>query len=229
MIQKNGEVARMTEPIVLAEGLAEAWVPEGEIRAVVLLAGSGDKLSEILPYVGPNVVLAAVRYTNWNHDFSPWTAPAVFGQEDFTGGGPAYLEMLLTKVVPAVRERWPDAPLVLAGYSLAGLFAVWAAAQTDAFDGVASMSGSLWFDGFGEYMQAAACHARRVYLSVGDKEKRTRNVRMQQVEAASRTLYEQLMAQGIAATFELNQGNHFQQVPERIAKGINWICQAYDE
>lgn len=60
---------------------------------------------------------------------------------------------------------------ILCGYSLAGLFALWSGFHTQTFSGVCSVSGSLWFDGFSEWMQAHMADFKpgAVYLSLGDR------------------------------------------------------------
>ena len=57
----------------------------------------------------------------------------------------------------------------IAGYSLAGLFAVYALYRTDVFARAASVSGSLWFPGFREYVfsHTPLCRPDCVYFSLG--------------------------------------------------------------
>lgn len=45
---------------------------------------------------------------------------------------------MLLSLFPALRERFGDLPAVIGGYSLGGLFSLWAAAQTDSFRAVAA-------------------------------------------------------------------------------------------
>ena len=98
--------------------------------------------------------LTAVLVEDWNKDLSPWEAPPVFGSEGFGGGAQDTLDAVLADVIPKIRtQAGEDAKLLLGGYSLAGLFAVWAACQTDTFRGIASASGSLWFPGFLDFMK----------------------------------------------------------------------------
>ena len=171
--------------------------------------------------------LVTVPVADWNRDLSPWAARRVFkGGEDFGGGADAFLRTLESEIVPAVRAE-ADAPCILAGYSLAGLCAVYAAYRTTAFSGVISASGSLWFPGFLDF---AASHAftrkpERVYFSLGDKESRTKNPVMRMVEDNTRKLCDAYTAQGIETTFERNPGNHFQDAELRLAKGIAWILE----
>lgn len=45
----------------------------------------------------------------------------------------------------------PHKTYYLGGYSLAGLFSLWAAYQTNLFAGIAAASPSVWFPGFLDY------------------------------------------------------------------------------
>ena len=99
---------------------------------------------------GQDFSLKAVKVSSWNEDLSPWTAPAVFRGEEFGDGAGATLRFVLEEVLPKEgtgtgrsRKR-----TVIGGYSLAGLFALWAGYQTDRFDGIAAASPSVWFPHF---------------------------------------------------------------------------------
>ena len=65
-----------------------------------------------------------------------------------------YLELLLDEIIPAVKTELNAEPKVvmLAGYSLAGLFALYAVTKCDLFTAAASCSGSMWFPDFKEYI-----------------------------------------------------------------------------
>lgn len=212
----------MSHTLLLPACRVRVLCPDGPITAQVIVPAGEETLAVLAPRMPSGTALIAIDQTDWNRDFSPWPAPAVFGREDFSGGGPALLRALTDEVLPAVDRLLPAAPRVLAGYSLAGLFAVWAGMCTNAFAAVVSASGSLWYDGFVDFARAHPCHAKAVYLSVGDREKRTRSERMQRVEDAIRETRQLLDAQGIRTCFELNPGNHFQQADERLARGIVW-------
>ena len=167
---------------------------------------------------GQNFCLRAVKVDNWNDDLSPWPAPAVFGKEDFGGGAEETLAYLLEKV-PADHTR----RTFIGGYSLAGLFALWAAYRTDRFDGVAAASPSVWFPGFTDYMRREEIHAGAVYLSLGDREEKTRNPVMAQVGNAIREAREILTKAGTACILVWNQGNHFKEPDIRTAKAFAWL------
>ncbi len=194
---------------------------------LVLLCGGGEERGPSL--AGAGFSLAAVEELDWNRDLSPWPAPALRkGEEAFSGGADAFLEILAGKILPAVREALGAAPAgaYLAGYSLAGLFALYALYRTDAFDGAVSASGSLWYPGFSEF---AARHAfvkkpRRVYLSLGDREKRSAHPLLRRVEDETRRFEQLLRERGVETVLEMNAGGHFQDAGARLARGIRWIA-----
>ena len=86
---------------------------------------------------------------------TPWSCrPLRPSDKPFTGGADEYLELLLTRILPPALEAVRGEPVYkgIAGYSLAGLFAIYSMYNCDDFDRVASISGSLWFPGFLEYV-----------------------------------------------------------------------------
>ncbi len=118
--------------------------------------------------------------------------------------------------------RGEPAHTSIAGYSLAGLFALWAAYNCDAFANVASMSGSLWFPQFEEYCRTHEFARRpsRVYVSLGDKEARTRNKLLQTVQVRTEAIVAHFRELGLDVQWELNPGNHIKDAALRSAKGI---------
>ena len=175
----------------------------------------------------PHAAVVSVEVPDWNRDLSPWKAERVFRKgDDFAGGAEEFLYKLL-KIVPEAEKTLGFVPEFrgIAGYSLAGLFAVWTLYRTDVFSRAASMSGSLWFDGFTEFMEEhrPVNVPEKVYLSVGEREKQTKNVRMAQVEACTVRTAEILRGYGTEVRFELNPGGHFDEVPGRIERGLRWI------
>ena len=112
---------------------------------------------------------------------------------------------------------------LLGGYSLAGLFALWAGYNTTVFDGVAAVSPSVWFPRWVDYATINTIGTQQVYLSLGDKEERTKNQVMAQVGKALRQTYSALNDQGVKTILEWNPGNHFYQPDVRIARGFAWL------
>ncbi len=78
--------------------------------------------------------LTAVCIESWNQELSPWAAPPVFGRESFGDGA----EDTLVKILEICGDR--SKKYVIGGYSLAGLFSVWAAFRTDVFSAAAAAS-----------------------------------------------------------------------------------------
>ena len=161
--------------------------------------------------------LVALKVNDWNSDLSPWKAPAVFGKDGFGDGAEATLDELLEIVRDQTKTYH------IGGYSLAGLFALWAAYQTDAFSGVAAASPSVWFPRFTDYMEERKIQSRAVYLSLGDKESRARNLVMATVGERIQKAYSILTQRGVACTLEWNAGNHFKDADMRTAKGFAWL------
>ena len=95
--------------------------------------------------------------------------------------------------------------------------------QTDRFAAVAAVSPSVWFPEWIEYAETHSPLVRKIYLSLGDKEEKTKNPLMAQVGKCICRQEELLAAQGINTILEWNPGNHFQHTDERIAKGFAWL------
>ncbi len=177
---------------------------------------------------GPAFTLVTVSGLDWDRDMAPWDCPAVFkNAQPFVGGAGNYLRLLTEKIVPEAEKELPTPPRWrgIAGYSLAGLFAVYALYQTDVFSRAASMSGSLWFPRMKEYVfshewkQPPDC----VYFSLGDKESRTRNPVLKSVRQDTEEIEALYQSRGIDTVFRLNPGNHYHCAAERTAAGIAWI------
>ena len=158
--------------------------------------------------------LIAIQVADWNKDLSPWKAPAVFGKEDFGDGAGNTLAEVLSYCQDETKTYY------IGGYSLAALFALWAAYQTDKFSGVAAASPSIWFPGFVDYMKEHEIQSGSVYLSLGDKEEKTRNTVMATVGEKIREAQSWLESQGVRCTLEWNQGNHFKDADIRTAKAF---------
>ena len=135
-------------------------------------------------------MLIAFEVQKWNGDFSPWKAPAVFGNEAFDGNAKATLKALESSVIPSVEAEF-GAPRerFIAGYSLSGLFALWCCYEGKLFDGAASCSGSLWFPKFAEFVEERPIPSGKFYFSLGDKEANTKNKVMSTVEDTTLKIY----------------------------------------
>ena len=189
-------------------------------------ADDGETLPpESMRECGVPFVHAAFEVKDWNRDLSPWEAPPVFGKNAFGGGAADTLAFLTERLLPELRVRLglrDDVRLCVGGYSLAGLFALWAASRTELFDAVAAASPSVWFPGWLDYCRENPIHAKNVYLSLGDREERTKNPVMARVGDCIREM-EALLRSDHAVTLEWNPGGHFQDPAGRTAKAF---CRA---
>lgn len=182
-----------------------------------------SEVSLIKELAGDDFRLVALKVNDWNRDLSPWEAPPVFGNEAFGGGAEETLSEVLTETQDKTKNYF------IGGYSLAGLFALWAAYRTDVFRGVAAASPSIWFPGFDEFMKANNIMTEKVYLSLGNKEEKTRNQVMATVGDRIREAHEYLTEKGIDCTLEWNQGNHFKDADIRTAKAFAWVLKQSQE
>ena len=165
---------------------------------------------------------------SWNDALSPWEAPAVWGKQGFGGKATETLCFLTEQVIPTLKQQYPlpeNVKIILGGYSLAGLFALWASTQTDLFYGIAAASPSVWFPGWMEFEQQHPIQAQRVYLSLGDKEEHTKNAVMAAVGDNIRTLHSRLIERGADCTLEWNSGGHFKNADLRTAKAFRWAME----
>ena len=173
-------------------------------------------------------LFAAIPAESWNDALSPWEAPAVWGKQGFGGNAGETLCFLTEQIIPSLKQQYPlpeNVKIILGGYSLAGLFALWASTQTHLFYGVAAASPSVWFPGWMEFEQHHPMQAQHVYLSLGDKEERTKNIVMAAVGDNIRTLHSRLIERGADCALEWNSGGHFKDADLRTAKAFRWAME----
>ena len=184
------------------------------------LEGIENEFAAIVGSCKMSIRLVAVRIDDWNNDLSPWEAPAVFGKEGFGSGAPKTLGEMLKLCDDRNKTYY------IGGYSLAGLFALWAAYQTDVFKGAAAASPSMWFPGFAEYMKKNEIKTDTVYLSLGDREEKARSPVMATVGDRMREAYVLLKDRGLNCILEWNEGNHFKDPDLRTAKAFAWVLNS---
>ena len=174
-------------------------------------------------------LLCIMRIDDWNEELSPWDAPPVFKDRGFGHGASRTLEYIEHALIPELKRAFglcDDIPVILGGYSLAALFALWSAYQTDRFAAVSTASPSVWFPGWIEYAASHPVQSRHVYLSLGKKEEKTRNQVMAQVGNCIRRQKELLS--DIDCELEWNEGNHFCDAALRSAKGFVWCIHTME-
>ena len=175
-------------------------------------------------------LFAAIPVESWNDALSPWEAPAMRGTQGFGGNAADTLRFLTEQVIPTLKQQFnlpENIKIILGGYSLAGLFALWASTQTKLTYGIAAASPSVWFPGWMEFEQQHPIQAQRVYLSLGDKEEHTKNAVMAVVSDNIRTLHSRLAERSTDCTLEWNSGGHFKDADLRTAKAFRWMMEEH--
>ncbi len=191
------------------------------------LVGEEENAELIYDMIGDkSLMLVSIGGIDWNRDLSPWKAQKVFKKgEDFGGEAYELLDYIINEVIPSI-ENLPKRRII-AGYSLAGLFSLWACYNTDEFQGFCSCSGSMWFDGFLDYTEnnKLSSFVKHGYFSLGDKESHSKNPRMASVLECTQKIIDNLSKLSINCDiiFKLVSGNHFQDADKRLADGISSV------
>ena len=177
-------------------------------------------------------ILVCISKLDWNSDMSPWSASKIYSNDlEFLGRADKYLKILLEQIIPKVNEfikvklEKQIKYYVIAGYSLAGLFAIYSSYKTNLFSKIVSCSGSFWFPNVVEFIQEnkISSNIKQIYLSLGNKESKTKNMILKTVEKKTKKIENILNKQGIQILYEENEGNHFYNVNVRMSNGIKWI------
>lgn len=203
----------------------------------------GDVADHSPVQIPASVSLVHIGVDLWEENFSPWCAPRVFAKgPNFGDGAQKTLDALINQVIPWAESDLTEPPAyrALVGYSLAGLFSLWAGVSqraaygyqpdvvsTPTFQRIGAVSGSFWFPGLLDYvdqqLEEGAVNLTHAYLSLGDREARTPNPQIMHVRENAELLVSKLRDVGITSTFELNRGNHFQNVDGRLQKALTWL------
>ncbi len=222
----------MTEPIkTTIDGKNITVYKSKETRVPVVYANmymeaGRDVLSECEKLGCKPFHLVSISNLRWDEELSPWAHEPVVSEDDhFTGEAGEYVKRMTEQIIPYA-EKLTGAPScrIIAGYSMGGLFALYAPYVTDAFSASVSASGSVWYPDFTEYARTHDFQKKpgAVYLSLGDLESRVKNRFLCQTGHCMEELYSDYLEKGIASVFELNPGNHYKDANLRLAKGISW-------
>lgn len=199
-------------------------IAQGDEMGEAIAARMAERLGET------SWTLVAHEAENWNQAYSPWALLSTEGGAEFSGSARETLTWLTQACMAQVEGRMPGgaASRLIGGYSLSGLFSLFAFYESGLFDGVASCSGSLWYPGWKEYaLGRSAPKGSCVYLSLGRKEEKTRSRRMAAVGDMTRWQNEQVLGDKNVRASELvwHNGGHFTDVDQRIAQGFAWLIQ----
>lgn len=174
--------------------------------------------------------LVVISHLAWDDEMSPWECPALTEDDTpCTGGADTYLVWLTQTLIPKVEKHFSgEIPYrALAGYSLAGLFALYAPYKTSIFSRIASMSGSLWFPDFISYIKSNKMVRKPdcIFLSLGETEDNSPIPMLDTVRIRTEEAYTYFQDLSIPSMFRLNPGDHLTECSERTVAGIRWILE----
>lgn len=184
-------------------------------------------LKELAGKYGVSIVV--IPGANWNDDLTPWPAEGVFKKaKPFGGQATSFLDKLTNEIIPEIEKTlgMVDPERTIMGVSLSGLFAVWTGFNTDVFTNIISISGSLWYDGFVEWMEkhTPSQQIKKVCMLLGEKEKNAKDKRMATVEGRTHAAAEILKANSQASVlFELVEGTHFSPILPRLERAFEVV------
>lgn len=189
----------------------------------------GHEVSLIAQHTPHPFVMAAFKIDDWHLQMSPWHDDAISRREEVGHHAEETLRFITHRLLPVLQQRFGDLPVVLGGYSLAALFSLWAATQTDVFTGIAAASPSVWIDGWQTFASSHPILSKVAYLSIGHKEEHVRNLSMARVGANIR-FEQQLLEQQLGpnnTTLQWNEGGHFDHMDARTAQAYAWTINKF--
>lgn len=198
----------------------------GAHAPIIYLIDSPDHPFDVAPLAqGRTCTIVTVPVASWNEALTPWPAAGLYREEpDFGGKAASTLDELLRIAIPAIEQQAGLSPThrALGGYSLGGLFSLYAFTHCEAFAACACLSGSVWYEGWVDHLHELdlALDGRFAYLSLGTKEKRGARPIMRTVQDNMGACAEILRSRGCDVRFELGPGNHLQHIPERYDAGL---------
>ncbi|MBR1575794.1 MAG: hypothetical protein IJ654_05015 [Bacteroidales bacterium] len=175
-------------------------------------------------------VLAAFQVFDWALDLTPWHDDAINRKPEVGTMTGETLRYVTESLLPSLEAEYGKLPVILGGYSLGGLFALWSSMQTDRFSAIAAASPSVWIRDWLDYAKAHPVMTGKVYLSLGDQEERVKNRFISRVGDCVRGEYELLKAQlgSENCTLAWNPGGHFQDGDIRLAAAFSWCINALE-
>lgn len=195
------------------------------------VATIGHEVALIAQHTPHPFVMAAFKIDDWHLQMSPWHDDAISRREEVGHHAEETLRFITHRLLPVLQQRFGNLPVVLGGYSLAALFSLWAATQTNVFTGIAAASPSVWIDGWQAFASSHPTLSKVAYLSIGRKEEHVRNLSMARVGANIR-FEQQLLEQQLGpnnTTLQWNEGGHFDHMDARTAQAYAWTLNRLQE
>ena len=192
------------------------------IRYIYIIGG--EEFVSSFPLSFPDTVFVSIKVEDWNRYLSPYRAENPFRKGDyFSGDADTLLSSIVNELIPLVESKEETSERYLLGYSMGGLFSLYAASLSNAWKGVGSVSGSLWYINYDEYVSSYRLLTEKIYLSLGRKEKESRNKVLKTVEEKTNIIFDTITREGIECTFRLQECGHFQDEEKRIRDAVSYL------
>jgi len=175
-----------------------------------------------------NFILVNISNIDWNREMTPWKIEPIFKEENFKGEADKYLLELTDIIIPKIVEKIniKTSYYILSGYSFGALFAIYSLYKTNKFKKIVAASPSLWYPNFTNYMKENNFYIPdKIYLSLGDKEKESKNEILKTIYDKMIETYNYLKKQKIKVILNINNGGHFKDIDKRVAQGIKNILE----
>lgn len=224
---------RLTRDLSTEDCGVQLLIPQGQGPFSVLYLEDGK---ELLPLVQPFVpddlplILAALDPACRDDAYTPWPAPPLFRSAAPFGGQAERHAQTLQHIHAEVAANFPltgkEGHL---GISLSGLFVLWHLHQKGAFCACASISGSLWYQGFAEWAMSHPPGREKadIFLSLGRGESKGRNPVLRTVDQRTQELYHfYLQRYGTEhAALSYTDGGHTAHMEERVGRAVQWMLE----
>jgi len=164
--------------------------------------------------------MVLLHVDDWDIDLMPWPDRKISKDEMAGKCSVRTLAFIQEEIIPL----YPGLPVIIGGYSLAGLFALWASTRTDVFRAVAAASPSLWIAGWDTYAADNPEMAGDIYLSLGDREEISKNTAIARVGDRVRGQFALLKGRlgEEHCCLKWEQGNHFTDNAGRMGRAFSW-------
>ena len=169
-------------------------------------------------------ILTAIDLGDWILDLMPWPDRNISREEKAGRLAPDTLQFILASLIPELKGQFGERPVILGGYSLGGLFALWAASRTDCFKAIAAASPSVCIKDWIPFARKNIPAAESVYLSLGRREEHVKNQAIARVGDCLRE-YDALLQARLGPsrrTLVWEEGDHFTDNEGRMARAFAW-------
>ena len=180
------------------------------------------EVTQLTALIGRPFLLVTIELEDWTIDLMPWPDGNISRDPEAGKHGQDTLDYILQGLLPELERRFGSRPVILGGYSLGGLFALWTATQTDRFQAIAAASPSVWIHGWIPFAKKSMPMAEAVYLSLGEREEHVKNQAIARVGDSIRAYYELLRTHldPEHCTLVWEEGGHFNDNAGRLARAF---------